>query len=293
MQHVIHPKPTRLPSSHEGIFTMHLPPTVAVRRLLIALSVAISAIVPLREAAAGTDILHISFKTAMTRTDVDTDARGSVLGALRRQGNAFNQALAITVTDLDPNTPYELHAVVGDDPNAVPIFIEDFTTDRKGKFKIKYTKRGQGNGGGRDPLPEELDPLTVIRDLFVLDAGMLVVLEADLDDADKWQHLEKRAMDETDVLPGASGWLRIKGHPNTSQFRLHAKDLTPGAEYRLAINEEILATVYTADSRGKLKIKNFPAGSPDLRDIRTVELIDALDAVVLFSAGLGTAEDPI
>jgi hypothetical protein len=272
---------------------MRIKPTVAVRRLLISLAVAVGAIVPLGDAAAGTDILHISFKTAMSRTDVDNDARGSVHGSLKRQGNAFNQSLKIAVTDLDPDTSYSLTAIVGDDPNAAPVFIEDFTTDRKGKFQIRYTKRGQGNGGGRDPLPEELDPLTVIRELFVVDAGMLVVLQADLDDADKWQHLEKRAMDETDVIPGASGWLRIKGHPNTSQFRLHAKDLLPGAEYRLAINEEILATIFTADSRGKLKIKNFPAGSPDLREIRTVELLDAIDEVVLFSEGLGTAETPL
>lgn len=266
-------------------------PTIHLTR---ALAVAIAVMSPLHDAVSGPNaksVLHLEFKTSMAATPVDADARGTVAGQLHRQGNVYHQSLVVALSSLDPNTPYELWAAVGEDPNIPAILIDAFDTDRRGKARLAYAKRGAGQGIGRhDPLPDALDPIATIRELFVIDQDTEVVLQADVTDAEKWQYLDLRRMNNTGVIPAAAGNLRLKGNQRRSQLRLEATGLVASASYRLVIDEVIYAPTYTADARGRLVLRALPVGAPDIRTIRTIALIDADDAAVLVSGGLGSVQ---
>ncbi|HXU76956.1 MAG TPA: ice-binding family protein [Methylomirabilota bacterium] len=144
------------------------------RRILMGLVLAGSLMLLNQGAAAGTSILHVLFKAAMVNSGVDPNAQGTIDGTLTRQGNANNQRLKITLTNLDPGTEYQMLAFIGDDNN--PRSATSFTTDSKGAFTVTYVQKcpGKGNPGGQ-PLPNALDPISHIHQLDIVKDGNVLL----------------------------------------------------------------------------------------------------------------------
>jgi hypothetical protein len=234
----------------------------------------------------GTDILHFFAKTTLTNSGIDLDARGRMDVGINRQGNAYNQRLKITLSNLDPGTAYQVEAYIGDNTEATP--IAEFTTNVKGAFNGAFVKKGQGKPNPRlGQFPESLDPMCNIRELVIINTNAQEVLRGAMHQPDKGEYLAKRTMNNTGFLPDAVGDFRIKANSSSTQFRLRASHLAHAAEYRLMINGSVAQTAIS-DTAGKLEFINLPNGSPDALDIQTVALADSTgENIVLISGGLG------
>src|SRR5258706_15399447 len=141
---------------------------------------------------AGTDILHFTVIKAMTDNGVETNADGAVVASQKEQGKANNQKLSIAVTGLSANTPYELFAAIDNDTNVTD--ITPFVTDANGEATLEYRSLGKGHVGGKksDPLPDSLNPVSLIREVDVVNSNAQAGLTADLSIPDKLQDLLKR-----------------------------------------------------------------------------------------------------
>jgi hypothetical protein len=258
------------------------------KQLLTALSLAVTTMLSVHAygAQAGTSVQHLVFQTALVSTGVDTDASGSVSGSITRQGKANNQSLKISVAHLDPNTAYQLVALLGDDTN--PVSAGGFTTGSKGAAVVAYVAKSPGKAKGTS-LPGVLNPLCAVRELDIVDSNTNIVLRAVLTSPDKGQYLVQRAMVNTGTLPAAVGSLRIKASSHSSaQFRLQASGLTPHTSYVLVFNG-IVAQTNVSDASGRLTVAAFPPSAPNVLDIQMVSLSDSTGAnVILITGGLGT-----
>ena len=229
----------------------------------------------------GTSILHFMVRATMVATNADLNATGSVNAKLNQQGNADNQRLTIAVGHLDSNATYRLLALLGDDTNLTEIV--DFDTDASGAALLKYSFVGSSHGNGHGPgapLPDALNPLSDIRNLVVQNTSTQEVLNADLTSPDKLQYLVKRAMTNDGVEPGATASLRIHASQNSVQFRISASGLTATSTYFLAINSDI-ATNFSSDASGKLRIDGLPGGAPDILDIHELAILNSSSNSVL------------
>jgi len=236
----------------------------------------------------GTSILHFAFKSAMTNTVVGPDASGNVNGNLIRQGNANSLLLTISLAKLDPNTTYQLAAIIGDDTS--PTSVTNFTTTSKGAFAVKYVKRGYRVAGG-NPLPDVLSPLCSVRELDIVNGSGQTVLRSDLTDPDSLQYSVNSFMANTGFIPNAVGRLQINATKHHTQFRLTASGLTPNTAYVLMINGNAAQTNAT-DRVGKLKLTALPPGSTDVLGINMLALTDSSgNNVVLTTNGLGVPCD--
>lgn len=228
--------------------------------------------------AGGTDILHFFVRKAMTNETVEPGASGAVNAKQNRQGNANNQRLDLAFRGLTTNTTYHLLALLGDDTNLTQ--VADFGTDTKGRAALHYVKSGNGNtnhlGHGRIPLPAELDPVSNIRGLTLLNGSTQAVLTADLTAPDKLQYLIKRDLSTNEV----SAQLRIKATTTKAQFRLTASGLNPTNDYLLVLNGEIAETDST-DASGKLTISSPLQNPENILDLHSVALWDSVSNVVL------------
>ena len=235
----------------------------------------------------GTSILHFAFKSAMTNTGVDPDASGNVNGNLIRQGNANSLLLTISLAKLDPNTTYQLAAIIGDDTS--PTSVTNFTTTSKGAFAVKYVNKGRVAGG--NPLPDVLSPLCSVRELDIVNGSGQTVLRSDLTDPDSLQYSVNSFMANTGFIPNAVGRLQINATKHHTQFRLTASGLTPNTAYVLMINGNAAQTNAT-DRVGKLKLTVLPPGSTDVLGINMLALTDSSgNNVVLTTNGLGVPCD--
>src|ERR1043166_1526520 len=113
----------------------------------------------------GTSILHFTTELTMAGTGIDTDAQGKITAEIKTQGNAEKQQLEINLTNLDPNTTYQLQALVGEDTNLIEVV--DFETDSNGAAVLDYSKQGQGKAKGKGhhnggTPPTGLNPVTDI-----------------------------------------------------------------------------------------------------------------------------------
>ena len=144
------------------------------KRILTGLLLAAGLMSLRHEALAATSVLHVLFKTVMVNTGADTNVHGQIDGTLNRQGNAGNQRLKISVSNLDPSTDYQLIAFIGDDSN--PRSATAFTTDTNGAFTVTYVQKcpGKSNPGGQ-PLPNALDPISHIHQLDVIKDGNVLL----------------------------------------------------------------------------------------------------------------------
>jgi hypothetical protein len=253
-----------------------LQPKTATLTCLVALATA--AILPATAFAApgGTDITHFTVQTGMTNNGVEPDAKGMVSASQKTQGHADNETLTIALSGLSTNMTYELVAMYDSDTNAVD--VGPFTPDKNGKAQFDYRRLGNGHGGGKKslPLPDGITPVSLIRELDVVNTNMQVVLSADLSDPDRLQYLIKRNLSNGDVR----GSLMIEANSNHTHFRLLSTGLTPNADYWLAFNGEVVQT-NTASANGRLDIHTIADTPPFILDVRTVELWDTSTNLVL------------
>jgi hypothetical protein len=252
-----------------------------VTSCLLILAAALAA--PSPALGMGTDILHLTVIADLEPTGVDADAAGDFELMLRQQGGADIQKLELAVSNLVPETTYQLFVLLR---GAVdPVEVHAFDTDVDGAASPKLMrvqhKVGVGpifpGGGG---FPAELDPLVDVLGLEVRDGADQVVLEADLSEPDKLHYLVKRKLTNDGVDADAAGWLFLKGSKDKSLFRMSAVNLDENADYTLAINGDELA-ILSSDAAGRLKTKGLPDGAPDARGIEEIELRNSDGASVL------------
>ena len=144
------------------------------KRILTGIILALAVTFIRQQASGAASVLHVLYKSVMVNTGADSNAKGQIDGTLNRQGNANNQRLKISVSNLDPSTEYQLSAFIGDDSNRK--VIAGFTTDSKGAFTVTYVQKcpGRGNAGGQ-PLPNTLDPISHIHQLDIVKDGSVIL----------------------------------------------------------------------------------------------------------------------
>jgi len=224
----------------------------------------------------GTDILHYFLRMNMSNGGVLNDAAGSIYARQNKQGNANNQNLDISVKGLDINTTYQLWALV--DGAASFTNVTAFTTDSKGRAALRFRQLGNAKsaGHGKLPLPDLLDPVSLVRELVISNSTDQAVLTADLTAPDKLQYLIKRNLSTN----GVAASLRIKSNLRQTQFKLLASSLSPDKDYLLALNGVAVET-YNTDSKGRLVIDSPLAIPSEILDLRSVALWDTANNVVL------------
>jgi hypothetical protein len=232
-----------------------------------------------RATAGGTDILHLSALKFMTNDGAPPKADGVVVLSQKQQGHADNQTLSVAVSGLAPTNTYELVAFYDSDTNLVD--VGPFTTDSNGKKNLSYARLGNGHGGGKKSttLPDELNPVSLIRGIGVVDTNMQAVLSADLSDPDRINYLIKRDWSTNNVKSS----LLIQANNQRTHFRLLSTGLRAKADYFLVFNGEIVQT-NTANSKGRLDIHSLANPPTNILDLRSVELWDSSSNVVLQAA---------
>lgn len=242
----------------------------------LALALLLTSTSPASAAAGGTDILHFTDMKAMTNNGVEPGADGLVVATQKKQGNANNQRLSIVVTGLTTNNPYELVVAFDSDTNLVD--ITPFTTDDKGNAILEYASLGKGHGGGKhsSPLPDSLNPVSLIREVDIANSNAQAVLTADLSTPDKLQYLIKRNMSTNDVKAS----LFVQANTRKTHFRLLSTGLATNTDYQLVFNGEVVQT-NTSNAKGRLDIHTLTETPPYILDVRSVELWDGSSNVVL------------
>jgi hypothetical protein len=222
----------------------------------------------------GTDILHFFVRKTMSNPGVIPEATGRIDAKQVRQGKANNQKFDIDVQHLAANTTYHLSALIGDSSNLTD--VAEFSTDDEGAAKLRYRRMGpNGNSGlghGKSAMPAALNPISSVRELFVIDTNETnaqTVLSADLTAPDKLQYLVKRSLTNDGVETNAAAMLRIKSTIASTQFRLLATGLQPAANYSLVINGNLDETK-AADANGKLSFTTLLVNPTDILDLRSL-----------------------
>jgi hypothetical protein len=221
-----------------------------------------------------------TFRAPMTN-GLDADARGTVSGSLTRRGATDNQRLTIKVTKLDSATTYHLFGFLDDTTNGTA--VSDFTTTRQGGSSVVYVKSSRP---GKHPLPAVIDPITELRELDIVNGDGAGALGVDLRDPTSFSYSVRRAMDNTGVVAGAGGVLRLTGSPRKTTASVAATGLTPLTSYQLVVNG-VGSTTKTSNRQGKLNITGPKIGLPLVLDIREVALADSTGATILVATGLG------
>jgi hypothetical protein len=224
----------------------------------------------------GTDILHFFVRKAMNNEGVVRGASGAVNARQNQQGHANNQTLDIAVKDLGSSTDYQLLALIDNDTNYTK--VANFSTDAKGQAKLSYRALGNGHGGGSKslPLPNLLNPVSLLRVVAIFNANTQAVLTADLTNPDKLTYLIKRDMSSNAV----SASLRIMANQKKTQFRMDTGGLSPSGGYLLVLNGGV-ADTFTADDKGRLRIDSPMALPTEILDLRSVALWDSSSNVVV------------
>ena len=228
----------------------------------------------------GTDILHLDSRTLMTGS-VETNAAGLVMASQKKQGNANNQSLQITLSGLTASNSYILSALIGADTNLTDVAA--ITTDANGNASLNYsakgnghsTNNGQGNGKG-GALSAVLNPVSDIQGLVVLNTNEEAVLTADMTMPYFLQYQIKRNMSTNAV----SALLQIHATTQQTQFRLTSSGLPATNGYYLVINGNVDQSVQT-DSKGKFVINSLAENSLNILDVHSVVLWDTASNVVL------------
>jgi hypothetical protein len=225
----------------------------------------------------GTSVMHYMTQNTL----VATEAGSNVVGLLRlqhnEQGHSSKQSLRLHVAGLETNATYNLIAVVGDDTNAVP--VATFAANRHGRSHLSYMSRGQGRGG-KNPLPDELNPLTNVRSVGVENASTQTVAYAWIADADRFQYIVKRNLTPEDTNGTAAGSISLIANHRRVNFRLLAGGLVATNDYHLALNSDIVSTVQANDD-GRVQITNWPTNAPAVLELRSLSLLDGTSNVVL------------
>jgi hypothetical protein len=226
----------------------------------------------------GTDILHLDSRVIMT-AGVEADAAGVVAVSQKAQGKSDHQQLQIELSGLDTNGIYTLGALIGDSTNLVDVAVLE--PDSQGDVSINYQSQGnsksKGKGKGHgDALPSELNPVSDIRGLVLLNTNLEAVISADMSDAQSLQYLVKRNMSAGEV----KALLQIHATAQKTQFRLTSSGLLATNSYLLVVNGVIDQTLQ-ADSKGKLAVKSLANPPTNILDLHSLALWDGSSNVVV------------
>jgi len=225
----------------------------------------------------GTSVLHYMTRNDLVATEAGSNAVGWARLQYNEQGHALIQKLQLNIAGLETNSSYELTAVVGDDTNAVP--VSTLTTSGTGRARISYFSRGQG-GGGRNPLPDVLSPLTDVRAIGVENGSTQAVAYAWIADASQFHYLVKRNLTADESNGTAAGSISLIANPRHVNFRLLAGGLAATNDYHLALNSNVVNTV-TSDENGRLRITTWPSNAPAILELRSLSLLDSVSNAVL------------
>ncbi len=225
----------------------------------------------------GTSVMHYMTRNALVTNDAGSNVVGWVRLQHNEQGNSSKQSLQLFVNGLETNAPYKLIATVGDYTNAIP--VEEFSADGKGRVRLNYMTRGQGNGH-KNPPPEELIPLTGVHSLGIENSSTQTVAYAWMADAERYQVLVKRNLTAEDTNGTAAGSISLIANQNKVNFRMLAGGLSVSNDYHLVLNSDVVSTV-TANNDGRLEIKGWPSNAPAILELRSLALRDSSSNVVL------------
>ena len=229
-------------------------------------------------------LLNYNFKTVMTGTEIDENARGTVLSKLVRTGNGDHQRLTISLAMLAPNTAYHLTALVGDETAST--HVAEFTTDGHGSFVFAYSKTRVGQSVPRmHLLPASLDPICNVRELNVINGNAQTVLHAALSEPTRKHYLVSRPLLNSGFNFSAAGILNIR-NTRHDRFQLLISGLTPSTDYILFANGGAGQTL-TSDRFGKLKRTTLPEGFSNSIEINSLGLSDMNGNLILSTTGLG------
>jgi len=224
----------------------------------------------------GTDILHYFNHKLMSNTGLESAASARIDSRQNKQGNANNQNLDIIVKGLGTNAPYLLLALRDGDTNVTK--VAEFSTDKKGRAALHFRHLGNGKsiGRGKLPLPDLLNPVSLVRELAICNTDTQAVLTADMVMPDRLEYLIKRDPSTNSVVAS----LRIKANQKQTQFRLQAAGLSPANNYLLVLNGGE-PQAYPTDFKGRLLINSPMATPTDILDLRSVVLWDSASNSVL------------
>jgi hypothetical protein len=226
---------------------------------------------------AGTDILHFFVRAALTNDGVATNASGTVTVRENKQGNADNETVGLTLKGLNTNAPYTLQVSTADDTNLTS--VSDFMTDSRGRANLNFSNLGNHSsvGKGKLPLPDAMDPVSLLRSFAVVDTNTLaVLLSADLAASNHLQYLIKRDLS----MNGVTATLRIQANNQNARLRLSARGLVATNDYYLLLNGGIVQTNST-DAHGRLQLSATLANPLDVLDLRSVIVSDTAANTVL------------
>lgn len=235
-----------------------------------------------RAAAAGSTYVRYSVDTAMTSTEVDSDAAGRVRAFVKQQGNSEQQRFVLNATGLDAKTPYTLYVEVEE---GVMSPVASFTTSGSGKGNISYMQNQRLDGKSskkpnKKALPESMAPLTDVISVAIVNTNEQVVLTADLHHSPELAYEMAATFDNTGADPEAMGVMAMAVQNGFVQFRLFAAGQS--TQFNLSVNDAPVAT-YPADATGRINVGVFPSGAPQPVRFRTVRVRNAAQAVVLES----------
>jgi len=225
----------------------------------------------------GTSVLHYSTQNDLVATEHGSNVVGSLRLQFKEQGHSSKQSLRLNASGLETNSACGLIAVIGDDTNAVR--VADADTDRKGRLRVSYMSKGQGNGG-KNPLPDALLPLTDVRSIGIENTSTQTVAYAWIADAHRFQYLVKRNLTPEDTNGLASGSISLIANHRRVHFRLLAGGLNATNDYHLALNSDILSTLST-DANGRVELRDWPTNAPAVLDLRSLSILDGSSNVVL------------
>ena len=225
----------------------------------------------------GTSVLHYTTQNDLVATENGSNVVGSLRLEYKEQGHSQKQSLRLYASGLETNSAYGLIAVIGDDTNAVR--VADLSTAGKGRLRLSYMSKGQGNGG-RNPVPDALLPLTDVRSLGLENASTQTVAYAWIADAHRFQYLVKRNLTAEDTNGPAAGSISLIANHRRVHFRLLAGGLNATNDYHLALNSNIVATV-SADANGRVEIRDWSSNAPPVLELRSLSVLDGSSNVVL------------
>lgn len=221
----------------------------------------------------GTDIFHLNETVPMTGT-VLSNATGIATASEQTQGHANYQSLQIAVSGLDNSQVYLLTALLGDDTNLTS--VATVTPDTNGNASLSYQTnsngKGKGKGHGGVALSAELNPVSNIRGLALLDTNAVVVLSADFSNPNlnSFHYLIKRNLSTNAV----NALLQIQADSQMVHYRLTASGLLATTNYLLVLNGDVNQTLAT-DGKGRLSLNTVSHDVNALLDLHQLALWDS------------------
>jgi hypothetical protein len=227
----------------------------------------------------GTDVLHYSVREPFA-AEGGSDVRGGVYLTRKEQGNSQRQALDVVLKKLQPTNSYWLLSYPFGETNLDHTnitFATSFTSDARGNASLRYVTQGNGRslGRGKQVLPDELNPVTSLGTLVVVDASTQGVAHADLMAPDKISYLVKRYLSTNEVAAN----LRIKANQNHATIKLSVAGLVGDDDYVLVLNG--MAAETNAASSGRLVIDRRFDDPLEVIRLRNLSLYDTQTNVVL------------